>query len=87
MGDMTYTEWKLNGQSIAGMRQMGAMDPPGLPAHWLVYFASDDTDASVAKVSEAGGKVMVPPTDIPPGRFAIVSDPQGAIFALIKMNA
>jgi predicted enzyme related to lactoylglutathione lyase len=86
MGDMTYTEWKLNGETIGGMRPIGPMDPPGLPAHWLVYFATDDTDASVAKVTEGGGTVMVPPTDIPPGRFAVVSDPQGAVFALIKMN-
>jgi predicted enzyme related to lactoylglutathione lyase len=86
MGDMSYTEWKLNGESIGGMREIGPMDPPDLPPHWLVYFATDDTDASVAKVSAGGGNVMVPPTDIPPGRFAVVTDPQGAIFALIKMN-
>jgi predicted enzyme related to lactoylglutathione lyase len=86
MGDMTYTEWKLNGESIGGMREIGPMDPPDLPPNWLVYFATDDTDATVAKVSAGGGNVMVPPTDIPPGRFAVVTDPQGTIFALIKMN-
>jgi predicted enzyme related to lactoylglutathione lyase len=86
MGPMTYTEWKLNGTTIGGMRAIGDMDPPGMPANWLVYFVTDDTDAAVGRVTAGGGQVMMPPTDIPPGRFAIVSDPQGAMFALIKLN-
>jgi len=36
-------------------------------------------------VTELGGKVQVPPTDIPNvGRFSLVQDPQGAVFALFK---
>ena len=44
-------------------------------------------DASTAKAKELGGKVMVRPQDIPnTGRFAIVSDPQGAMFAVFEFT-
>jgi len=55
-----------------------------VPAHWLVYFATDDCDATVDKASGNGATVMVPPTDIPPGRFSVMLDPTGAAFAVIK---
>ena len=55
-------------------------------AHWLTYFAVSDTDATVAKADSLGGKITVPATDIPGvGRFAILQDPQGAHFAVIKL--
>jgi len=80
---MEYTEFKLNGNSLAG-----AMNPPmpGIPPVWTIYFATADTDATVAQAEKLGGSVMVPPTDIPPGRFAVIADPQGAMFNVIKMN-
>jgi predicted enzyme related to lactoylglutathione lyase len=81
---MEYTEFKLDGNSIAG-----AMKPPmpGMPAMWTVYFTTDDTDATVAKAQSLGASIMAPPTDIPPGRFAVIADPQGAMFNVIKMAA
>jgi predicted enzyme related to lactoylglutathione lyase len=85
-GPTTYTEFKLAGRTIGGMREMGEMDPPSVPPHWLVYFAVGDTDASAAKVSESGGTVLVPPTTIDPGRFSVVTDPQGATFGVIALN-
>jgi predicted enzyme related to lactoylglutathione lyase len=57
-----------------------------VPAHWLVYFGTEDTDATVAKAADSGATTLVPPTDIPPGRFAVLMDPDGAAFAVIKMN-
>ena len=54
---------------------------PGEPPNWLVYFATLDTDASVAKVEELGGTKMIEPFDFPWGRIGIVADPQGAAFA------
>lgn len=63
---------------------MPDMVPAEVPAHWLVYFGTEDTDATVAKASELGGTTLVPPTDIPPGRFAVLMDPGGAAFAVIK---
>jgi predicted enzyme related to lactoylglutathione lyase len=66
-----------------------AMDPnvpAEVPPHWLVYFAVDDTDAAVSTVQQMGGQVHVPSMDSPAGRFAIVSDPNGASFAVIKVQ-
>lgn len=52
---------------------------------WLVYFGAEDVDGRAAAATEAGGSVLVPPMDIPGvGRFAILADPAGAQFALLK---
>jgi uncharacterized protein len=56
--------------------------PPGTPPHWLVYFGSDDVDASLAKATELGASTLMPNTDIGMGRIAVAQDPQGAVFAL-----
>jgi predicted enzyme related to lactoylglutathione lyase len=83
---MTYTEWRLGEIPVAGMQTMRDMIPAAVPAHWLVYFAVDDTDAPVSKATELGATTLVPPMDIPPGRFAVLSDPDGAAFAIIKLG-
>ena len=56
----------------------------GVPPHWLVYFTTTDTDTSVARVEELGGRTLAPPMDVPQGRIAVVLDPQGAAFALFQ---
>lgn len=61
---------------------MRAAEPPGAPPHWLVYFATDDLDAALARVAELGGAVHAGPIDIEMARIAIVADPQGGVFAL-----
>jgi uncharacterized protein len=86
MGGMSYTEWKLGDNPVAGMMTMLDIVPAEVPAHWLVYFAVEDADASVSKATELGATTLLPPTDIPPGRFAVLSDPDRAAFAVIKMN-
>jgi uncharacterized protein len=58
------------------------LNSPGPPPHWLVYFAVDDLDASLAKVAELGGSTHAGPIDIGVARIAVVADPQGAMFAL-----
>jgi hypothetical protein len=85
MGPMTYTEWKLGGRTIGGMMALGPQLPEGTPPHWMTYWAVADTDATAAKVTELGGTLMAPPTDIPPGRFAVIADPHGAVSAVIRM--
>jgi uncharacterized protein len=85
MGEMTYTLWKLGDEVVGGMMPIGPDDPPELAPHWGVYFAVEDTDASVAKAQELGAAVFVPPTDIPDiGRFAALGDPNGTPFSIIK---
>ena len=80
--DGSYTEFLVGEQAVAGMRPMD--EPSGdAPPHWLAYFATDDCDATAAKVASNGGRLDVPPFDIPKvGRIAVASDPQGAHFAL-----
>ena len=67
------------------MPMIGDMWPADLPNHWMVYFAETDTDAASARCNELGGVTAVPPTDIPPGRFAVLNDPQGGRFSVIKL--
>lgn len=86
-GPADYTEFHLADRGIAGMIPMtGDSWPADMPNHWMVYFAVEDCDAAVAKVEALGGEVMVPPTDVPPGTFAVVKDPQGAVFSVIAMR-
>jgi predicted enzyme related to lactoylglutathione lyase len=57
----------------------------GIPPNWLVCFAVEDTDAIVAKAKQQGGSVLAEPMDIEGvGRFAVLADAQGAVFAVIR---
>ena len=62
----------------------GDQVPPESPPHWSITFAVDDADASAAKVTDLGGKVLVPPFDAGPTRVAAVSDPAGAAFTVSR---
>ncbi len=82
MGPMQYTEFRLDDQPVAG----GQPPPmPGIPPVWVVYFAVADTDATVAEATRLGAQVLAPPMDIPPGRIAVLTDPQGAVFNVIRL--
>ena len=85
-GPMEYTMFTNGDKPAGGMYKM----PPemgNIPPHWLVYFAVEDCDASAEKATNLGATMMAPPSDIPGiGRFAIVIDPQGAAFAIIKLE-
>lgn len=87
VGVPNYTEFHLGERSIAGMMPMdGESWAPETPNHWLVYFAVDDCDAAAARVTELGGEVTMQPMDSPPGRFALVNDPQGASFGIVALH-
>lgn len=80
-----YTTFMLGSFPAGGMMTIGA-DWGDVPPHWATYFAVDDCDATLARVRELGGSVLVPAMDIPNvGRFAWVSDPLGAAFAVITL--
>ncbi len=85
-GEMPYTEWLLGEKHIGGMMAMDATIPAQQPAFWLVYFAVADINESVAKVTELGGRVLMPARAVDPGTFAVVADTSGAAFALIQMK-
>lgn len=79
-----YTEFQLNGQSIAGAWEMNPMVPAEVPAYWLVYISVDDVDATAQKAIDMGSRELVAPQDFPGGRFAILMDPEGASFGILK---
>lgn len=80
-----YTEWHLGENAIGGMLRSHA--PEGVPAYWIPYFAVADCDAAVARAQASGAMVFSPPMDIEKvGRFAVLADPQGATFAVIKVS-
>lgn len=77
-----YTLLKVGDTDVGGCTQPPM---PGVPNHWHVYFGVDDADATAAKASAAGGQVIAEPFDIPAvGRCAVLSDPQGAVFSVLK---
>jgi len=84
-GSGNYTTWLKADGPAGGMMAM-PKGTPG-PAHWLPYFATANVDTTAQKATSLGAKTFVPPTDIPgTGRFAVLADPQGAVFALIKFT-
>ena len=70
-----------------GERAQGGMVPldgDEVPTHWIPYIAVDDLAVSCDRATGLGGEVCVPPTDIGPGVFAVITDPQGCVFSLWK---
>ena len=59
----------------------------GARACWLGYISVADVDKAVAAIAADGGKVRMPATDLPVGRMALVTDPQGAAFYVMKPAA
>jgi predicted enzyme related to lactoylglutathione lyase len=84
-GPMTYTTFRNNGRPAGGMYKPSP-EMGNIPPHWLVYFSVDDCDAKLKQANDLGARTIAPPMDIPDtGRFAMLQDPQGAAFAIIKL--
>lgn len=85
---MKYTEIVAStGEHIGGIYQSGPECGGEAPPHWMSYVAVDDVDARAARVESLGGKVCVPPMDIPNvGRFCVINDPSGAALSLITLK-
>lgn len=81
-----YEMWTVGNETIGGMMALPEEERMrGTQPHWLAHIETDDVDATVKKAQELGGKVLRPGTDIPTvGRFAILADPQGAIFGVFR---
>ncbi len=83
---MKYTTFKNGPVSEGGMYKM----PPEmdeLPSHWLVYFNVEDCDDTVNRAKSLGAQVLKEPEFIPTvGKFSVLQDPQGAVFAVIKLD-
>ncbi|MGA7616905.1 MAG: VOC family protein [Thermoanaerobaculia bacterium] len=85
--DNEYTVFRCGTASAGGMLQV---DPlvSGNGAEWLVYFSVDDCDDAVAYARQLGATVLTPPKDVTGvGRFAVLRDPQGAVFAVLTAES
>ena len=82
-----YIHWRLDGEGIGGMMAI-QKDWGEVPPNWVVYFAVETCDATVAKAQQLGAEVVLPAMDIPgTGRIAFLHDPNGAHFALYEPEA
>ncbi len=83
---MVYSEIVAGERHIGGIYQKRE-EQAGMPSQWMAYVAVEDVDASARRVEELGGKLHMPPCDIPKvGRFCIIADPTGATLAMITLN-
>jgi predicted enzyme related to lactoylglutathione lyase len=84
MEGFDYHLASAGGDMVAGLMVMPA-DAGGMPPSWMIFFAVDDADKAAADIGAAGGRVLREPADIPgTGRFAVVADPQGAVFGILQ---
>jgi uncharacterized protein len=85
-GDMDYRMIQAPDGAVGGVMQLNAdMIAGGAKPTWLGYFGVDDVDAAVASITAAGGQVHLPPFDIAGvGRIAMVTDPQGVPFYVMR---
>lgn len=81
-----YREIAVNGHAIGGVMTLTPeMDANGARPCWLGYITVEDADRMVEAIRSAGGNVHLEPQDMPGvGRFALVTDPQGAMFYVIR---
>jgi uncharacterized protein len=82
---MAYSELLLDETSVAGMMPKPAEMPAEVPSFWGVYFAVEDTDATLRRVGELGGTTLAGPMDLPVGRFAACADNVGGVFSVIAL--
>ncbi len=84
VGEYLMIQAPDGGQPRSGL---GALDPsasPDTPSHWNVYFGVASVDATANRARDLNGAVLVGPQDEPFGRFAVISDPQGATFCVVS---
>ncbi len=82
--EFRYTTYGEGDGALAGIMDASTMLPAGVPAHWSVYFAVEDTDAALSKVVDLGGSVVLPAEDTPYGRLAQAADPTGTLFKFVS---
>ena len=82
---LDYTVLKIGGENAGGLFKIGE-DMKGIPPSWVVYFAVKNCNEAVKAIKQFRGRVMTEPRHIEgTGRFAVVQDPQGAMFAVIEL--
>src|SRR4051795_3797697 len=87
MAGFEYTVFKRGDQPVGGAMPIQP-EWGDMPPHWSVYFAVEDCDACATSAGRLGGTVIKAPADIPGvGRFAVLRDPQGAVFSVLQAAA
>lgn len=82
-----YTTLQVGETSVAGMMKMPDDAPTGMPPNWGCYVTVKDVDATCTRVTQLGGKVVMPVFEVPSvGRMAVIQDPQGAVLSVITYN-
>jgi uncharacterized protein len=84
--DMDYRLFSVGEAQVGGLMAINAeMKAGGAVPGWLGYVGVDDVDKMAASIADGGGTEYMKPQDIPDvGRFAMVADPQGAMFYVMK---
>jgi predicted enzyme related to lactoylglutathione lyase len=83
MSDFNYSIVKAGDTDVGGIMPIPS-HAKGMPPAWGAYVTVDDVDATAGLAEKLGGKVCIPPTDIPTvGRFTVIQDPQGAMLSAI----
>jgi len=79
----SYTLFKSGKRMMAGLMVLpDDAKAMGTPPNWLTYIGTENVDETSREAVALGGKVLRQPSDIPTvGRFAVLQDPQGAVFA------
>lgn len=86
MDGVAYNVIKVGERSNGGIMPMEGPSWQGVPPHWMTYFAVDDCDEVARNAADTGGTVCVQPIDIPVGRMAVLGDPDGGTFTVLKLN-
>ena len=85
--DGTYTLLNAGVQKVGGIMAIPT-EAAGIPPAWGAYVTVDDVDQQVSRAETLGGRIVLPPQDIPNvGRFAVISDPQGAMLSMITYTS
>lgn len=82
--DFDYQTLHIEGRPVAALHGVGHALPRDRGPHWMAYFQVADTDEAAARVVELGGHVLQPPQDASSGRLAVVTDPEGAVFTIVR---
>jgi uncharacterized protein len=83
MPKANYDVWSANEKQLGGVLTIAR----GLPSYWVGYVATDDVDGTVQRAERMKGRAVVPGTDIPDnGRYALLTDPQGAELGIYHAN-
>lgn len=85
-GDMDYRMIAAGDELVGGLFPLNdEMRKQGARPGWLGYVAVDDVDATVSEVESLGGRVLMRGRDLPDvGRIAMVADPQGVPFYVMR---